>query len=122
MGGDGNDLIFSSSANDLIFGKSGNDIIFGGKGSDTLRGGKGSDRIKGGDGSDLFVLASGDGTDRIKDFKYQFDRIGLSGGLGESDINLTIEGRNTVITAGNETLAILEGVNVSVDLVNFSII
>lgn len=114
-GGAGNDRIGGKSGNDRLFGDAGDDQIWGDDGDDLLRGGAGNDILtgdnnSGGQGSDTFVLAVGEGTDTITDFEMGIDFIGLAGGLSFGA--LTFSG-NT-ISAGDETLAILQGINVAV--------
>jgi uncharacterized repeat protein (TIGR01451 family) len=113
-GGRGNDRIGGKGGNQLLYGDEGNDQIWGDDGDDLLQGGLGNDTLYGGKGSDTFVLALGEGTDQIQDFKLgQSDRIGLAGGLLFEELSITQSGRNTLIGFGNETLAILKGVQSS---------
>ena len=93
-GGGGNDRIGGKAGNDILLGGSGNDQIWGDDGDDILRGGFGNDTLtgddnSGGQGSDIFIVASGEGTDKIKDFKPGIDFIGLAGGLLFDDLTLT---------------------------------
>jgi hypothetical protein len=112
----GNDIINGKSGNDLLRGGAGNDTLFGGVGNDILRGGTGNDTLAGGTGNDLFVLASGEGTDTIKDFNLTLDKIGLANGLSFGQLSITqgvgSNTRNALITdsSNNELLAILNGV------------
>ena len=94
-GGTGNDLLAGRGGNDTLLGGSGQDILRGGSGADVLRGGSGADRLSGGAGRDLvdggagrdilwgragadtFVFDRGAGTDRIRDFQNDLDRIDL---------------------------------------------
>jgi Tol biopolymer transport system component/Ca2+-binding RTX toxin-like protein len=113
-GGRGNDQIGGKGGNDLLYGDEGNDQIWGDRGNDQIWSGLGNDTLYGGKGSDTFVLAVGEGTDTIRDFKLgQSDRIGLAGGLLFEELSITQSGRNTLIGFGNETLAILKGVQSS---------
>jgi Ca2+-binding RTX toxin-like protein len=113
-GGRGNDRIGGKGGNDLLYGDEGNDRIWGDHGNDQIWGGLGNDTLYGGKGSDTFVLAVGEGTDTIRDFKLgQSDRIGLAGGLLFEELSIAQSGRNTLIGFGNETLAILKGVQSS---------
>jgi uncharacterized delta-60 repeat protein len=112
----GNDIIDGKGGNDLLRGGAGDDSLFGGAGNDILRGGTGNDILAGGNGDDLFVLASGEGTDTIRDFNSSVDKIGLAVGLSFGQLSIT-QGtgsnvRNTLITDGNnhELLAILSSV------------
>jgi Ca2+-binding RTX toxin-like protein len=63
--------------------------------------------LTGGNGSDIFVFASGEGIDRISDFKLGTDQIGLTGGLTFG--NLSFSGNQ--ILMGTDVLAVLTGVN-----------
>ena len=122
-GGAGNDMIFGNEGNDTLNGDSGNDILYGGKdndiilggdGSDILSGDNGDDTLTGGGGSDTFRILPGNGTDIITDFTDGEDKIGLAGGLTFSDLSIfaTTDGF-AAVSAGGSTLAILNGVNVS---------
>ncbi|MEO8531611.1 MAG: calcium-binding protein, partial [Deltaproteobacteria bacterium] len=59
---------------------SGNDTLSGGAGNDVLYGAAGNDILTGGTGADYFVFAypSGDGVDKITDFKPVDDTIVLA--------------------------------------------
>jgi Ca2+-binding RTX toxin-like protein len=103
----GNDVLSGNKGNDLILGGVGNDILRGGQdsdllngeeGNDTLSGDLGQDTLIGGAGDDLLVLrrdtaAVADATgaiaaDFLVDFGNGNDRIGLTGGLQESQLQL----------------------------------
>ncbi len=64
---------------DRILGTAGADQLDGGGGNDTLQGGAGDDSLAGGSGADLFIIAAGDGSDRILDFQPGTDRLQLLG-------------------------------------------
>lgn len=108
VGNGGNDTIRGGFGGDTIDGGEGNDTIRGGFGGDTIRGGEGNDDISGGFGGDTFVLAAGEGTDLISDFRNN-DFIGLADGLSFSD--LSFSGNDIIVTASNEILANLTGVD-----------
>ncbi|MGF1493311.1 MAG: esterase-like activity of phytase family protein [Microcoleaceae cyanobacterium] len=113
-GGAGNDRIGGKAGNDVLFGDEGNDRIWGDQGDDLLSGGPGNDELHGdsGDlfgGADTFVLAAGEGTDTIVDFEIGLDLIGLEG-LTFADLSLESQGSDLAIIAGDETLAIVQGV------------
>jgi 5'/3'-nucleotidase SurE len=115
-GGLGNDQIGGKAGNDQLFGDEGDDFIWGDDGDDLMSGGLGNDTLtgddfSGGEGTDTFVLAVGEGTDTIVDFEVGIDVIALAN-LTFTDLSLTSENGNTLITFGDETLAILEGVEV----------
>ncbi|MGF1478496.1 MAG: phytase [Cyanophyceae cyanobacterium] len=123
MGGD--DTLIGSAGDDRLGGKGGNDDLFGGAGVDTLygddgddllRGGAGDDILQGddfsgGEGSDTFVLAAGEGTDTIVDFEVGIDFIGLADGLSFAQLAISPDGSNSAIALGNDTLAIVNGVD-----------
>lgn len=108
-GNNGNDLLDGGNGDDILYGGAGNDTLTGGSGNDRLYGGLGNDLLTGGNGSDIFVLAAGEGTDTIADFKKGTDVIGLSSGLSFGQ--LSFSGNN--ILFGSEVLATLTGVNTS---------
>jgi Ca2+-binding RTX toxin-like protein len=109
-GTDGPDQISGLGGNDQILGLGGNDSLVGGAGRDRLFGGGGNNILKGGAGSDLFALELGAGRSVIQDFKDFQDRLGLTSGLTVQKLDISQRGKNTVIRAGNDLLAILNGV------------
>lgn len=133
VGGAGSDTLKGRGGPDLLVGSFGEDTLIGGRGEDTLRGGsgadlllgrsgndilngeKGNDTLKGGLGEDIFVIAAGEGTDAIPDFRNRQDLIGLSQGLQFSDLMITPAGptgRGTLINQSNgDSLALLPNVN-----------
>ncbi|NEQ98644.1 MAG: hypothetical protein F6K30_18315 [Cyanothece sp. SIO2G6] len=112
IGGSGKDTLLGDGGRDTLRGGNANDSLDGGAGNDILDGGKGSDTLEGGKGSDRFVLSRGAGRDVIADFRNGQDRLQVRGFNAE---NLTInqQGQDTIIRAGEDTLAILTGVNAS---------
>jgi 2',3'-cyclic-nucleotide 2'-phosphodiesterase/3'-nucleotidase/5'-nucleotidase len=111
-GGPGNDRLDGGAGNDVLDGGAGDDVLRGGGGNDVLDGGAGNDVLIGGGGRDLFVIGRRPGVDTIRDFNpRQRDRIGLLGGLSFSDLNFTQQGRNVLIRAGRQDLAVLARVN-----------
>ncbi len=91
-----------------IWGDDGDDLLRGGLGDDVLTG----DDFSGGQGVDTFVLAIGEGTDIITDFEVGIDFIGLTESLSFEQLTLETQGKNTLINFGEDTLAILEKVEV----------
>ena len=72
---------------DYLLGSNGDNVLSGGRGidrlearggDDTLIGGAQDDNLKGGFGANVFVLAPGDGYDRIIDWEDGLDRIDLA--------------------------------------------
>ena len=110
-GGPGHDLIFGHGGNDRLFGGADNDQLVGGEGDDLLRGSLGHDILTGNGGSDRFIIAVGEGTDIITDFEIDFDSLVLYTGITSDTISITQLDSNTALSFGDETLAILNGVN-----------
>ncbi|MGL5195611.1 MAG: hypothetical protein ACRC8Y_18670, partial [Chroococcales cyanobacterium] len=73
----------------------------------------GDDTLVGGPGSDRFVIRPNAGTDLIVDFTDGEDLIGLAEGLAFENLTLTQGDTGTLIYDGNNLLAILNGVDVS---------
>ena len=76
-------ILSGNAGNDTINGGlGGNDILTGGFGNDTLNGGSGIDTLTGNADADIFVFQFGQSSvsahDRITDFAFGTDRIGLS--------------------------------------------
>jgi Ca2+-binding RTX toxin-like protein len=125
LGKAGNDILEALGGDDILKGNRGADSLYGGEGLDVLLGGKDSDLLWGGAGNDVltgdaflsgigqdsFVLASGEGVDRITDFQIGEDFLVLTGGLELG--NLSIEGSNgnTKIAFADELIAVLNNVN-----------
>jgi hypothetical protein len=66
--------------------------------------------LKGGPGRDRFVLLGGKNTDRILDFQNGIDLLELPVQLSFNDLNISQQGRNTLIQVGNNPLALLVGI------------
>ena len=118
FGGAGDDLIGGKSGNDTLHGNQGHDTLWGDAGDDVLFGGLGDDILIGdnssaGAGNDTFVLAVGEGMDTIVDFQAGKDLIGLAHNLTFADLSFGIQGNNTLIQAGTETLAIVQAVGLT---------
>jgi len=123
--GDGDDLIDTSGSggNNRIHGGTGNDIIILGE-KDAVFGNQNNDRllatsdgdnlITGGEGADQFWIASAtipDNPNNIIDFDSE-DVIGIAGlGISFEDLSLTQQQGNTLISFGDDDLALLSGVN-----------
>jgi Ca2+-binding RTX toxin-like protein len=97
----------------VIFGLGGNDRISGGNGDDIILGGSGNDIATGGDGADIFVLETGRGFLRIKDFDLRADKFGIpkDGSIRLGAIELRQFGsNNTLLLLDNDLLAGVEGI------------
>jgi hypothetical protein len=110
-GTEGKDTLNGLGGNDRLSGLGGNDTLIGGAGNDVLIGGLGSDRLTGGRGRDTFALETGAGSDKILDFKDKQDRLGLAGGITFGQLSFRQRGDNLLIKAGNDSLAMLMGVD-----------
>lgn len=111
--GGGRDTINGNGGSDTINGNGGRDTINGGGGQDTIDGGNGSDQITGGRGNDVFVLSLGRGRDIVTDFTDGSDSLSLDDNLSFGDLTIEQRNRGAFISSGNDLLAILEGVDVS---------
>jgi serralysin len=113
LGGTGSDNIFGGQGNDALRGDAGRDGIYGGAGDDRITGGAGFDQLFGGGGADVFVFATGDGRDRVFDFRNGVDKIDLSGAgitsFAELADNLGGNEHRAVIDLGNGDKIVLEG-------------
>ncbi|MBC6478361.1 MAG: S8 family serine peptidase [Hormoscilla sp. GM7CHS1pb] len=112
FGGQGNDRLHGGRGHDSLIGGEGDDRLIGGigDGNDTLDGGEGNDDLRGGKGADTFILRPGDGKDTIRDFENGIDSIRVEKG-NSAKLQILSQGRNISIKAGDETLAVLEGVS-----------
>jgi Ca2+-binding RTX toxin-like protein len=105
-GGDGNDVIWSSSGDDVLLGGGGNDRINGGSGRDYLFGGSGRDTLVGGRGLD--IMQGGSGNDTLTDSW----RGLMDGGSGDDVIN-DGWGRALILGGtGNDTIKLGGGADV----------
>ena len=107
-GGLGNDRLTGNNGNDSLTGGQGDDTLSGGNGNDTLTGGFGDDTLTGGNGRDTFVLALNKGADTITDFSRR-DKLALAGPLSFGQLSFV--GNDILVSATNEALATLTGVD-----------
>ncbi|MEB3209922.1 MAG: peptidylprolyl isomerase [Leptolyngbyaceae bacterium] len=109
LGRGGNDRLIGNAGNDTLIGGNGNDVLKAGSGRDELNGGKGDNTLIGGDNRDIFVLSKGQGEDSIRRFRNGQDRLRVRG-ISFNDLTITDQGRNTLISDGQDVLATLKGV------------
>ncbi|MEM9266038.1 MAG: TIGR03118 family protein [Cyanobacteria bacterium P01_F01_bin.13] len=131
--GAGNDVVTTGSGDDIVHAGAGNNILDLGEGNNTVNTivnqgnfllSIGQTTVSTGSGSDTFRLGAGEGIVTITNYDAsdRFELVGFkpdfSGILGFSDLAITQEGADTVITlAGTEdVLAILQ--NVPADTIN----
>jgi Ca2+-binding RTX toxin-like protein len=97
---DGDDILSGCEDHDQVFGGMGNDSLFGGTGNDLLDGGAGNDYLSGGAGNDTYVLASGGGIDRVRDYDStagNVDVIRVAAGLTLADVRYWREGSDLLV-------------------------
>ncbi len=97
-GGPGADGLTGSASSDWIQGDAGHDSLSGLEGDDVLQGGRGEDVLSGGAGNDLYLMARGDGRDRLQ------ERHGLQDELRWLDVpstEIAIERLNADLVIGN---------------------
>ncbi len=121
FGGNGKDKLFGGDGNDLLEGGWGSDYLKGGNGNDILHGGAGRDRLEGGHGEDVFMFATGDGKDVVRDFQaslFMHDRIdvsGLTSVKGWADLksnHMAQDGNNVVIDGGDGDVLVLRNTDI----------
>jgi Ca2+-binding RTX toxin-like protein len=116
-GSAGNDLILGNRGNDLLNGFAGDDVLQGGDGDDTLAGNTGNDVLNGGVGTDTYLLALGDGIDRLIDTSGA-STIRFGAGIRLQDLSaepVTVDGDAYIRLAYSNTDAVLikEGVQLA---------
>ena len=109
-GGAGHDIIGGKGGHDTLYGDEGNDRLFGDAGNDWLSGGSGNDVLTGGDDGDIFALGLDQGLDIITDFTIGEDWIELLGGISFAQTSRLQLQQDTLLSFGDQTLALLQGV------------
>lgn len=116
-GNESSDSLYGGEGNDSLYGGQENDVLFGDRADDVLSGDRGADSLTGGEGNDRFAIAPGMGgstpeeADLITDYNPETDLIQLEGGLTFYDVELVLDGQETVIrdTISGEYLAVVSG-------------
>lgn len=134
--GDGNDLVDASigDGSNRIYAGSGDDILILGEGAtrsdaegSRLVGAEGADRffvtnggnntMTGGAGADQFWIATAEipeAANIITDFTIDEDVIGIAGlGVSYSDISITSQGNDALISVNNSNLGIIQNIDVN---------
>lgn len=113
MGGALGDTLDSDGGDDTLNGGGGNDTMLGGHGLDHLTGGSGINTVTGGADTDRFIVTSGE-TLTITDYNVAdaFELIDLRAfaGLSFSDLTISGNGGNALITLTGGTTITLNGV------------
>jgi serralysin len=115
-GDDGTNTLRGLGGNDNLNGRGGDDRLFGGDGKDRLDGGQGSDDLFGGGGADKFHFDLGDGSDTVKDFQNNVDRIEIDNfsfapGIDAFDFAGQV-GNNVVFTFDSGDILTIEDTNI----------
>jgi RTX calcium-binding nonapeptide repeat (4 copies)/Beta-propeller repeat len=106
--GAGNNSVFTGFGNDVITTGAGDDLINAGEGNNTIMAGTGNDTVYVGSGADRFILDAGIGSVIIYGFTSN-DSVSRGGGIPDSqNLTLSISGSDTLISAGDDLLAILK--------------
>jgi Ca2+-binding RTX toxin-like protein len=103
----GKDLIFAGAGNDMISSGAGDDLIYAGEGKNTIDAGTGLDQVYSGSGADIFKLNKGDGFVTINGIQ-SIDKFSLGADLVASDLKLTLKDGDTIISTGNDQLAVVK--------------
>jgi Ca2+-binding RTX toxin-like protein len=128
VGGQGDDLISTTTSGNILYGNLGNDTLIGGTGHDIIRGGqgddsiiagsgpewisgdRGDDTIQAGSGADTFHTFAGAGVDEVVGFKAGIDHVQLDAG---TTYTLSQSGSDTIIDMHNGDEMILKGISLS---------
>ena len=99
-GGNGNDRIFTWYGKDTLIGGNGKDHLYADGDDCTMIGGKGND----------YFYLDGDATVLIKDYREKGKDVIRVDGYNKNQIKVSSKGGNSLIKAGNKTLAKVAGV------------
>jgi glycerophosphoryl diester phosphodiesterase len=105
--GSGNDLIYAGAGNDAISSGAGDDLIYAGEGRNFINTGTGNDTVYTGSNVDTFVLNVGAGVMTVIGFGKN-DTFSLGAGLKKSDLSVTVQGGDAIVSAGTDALAVLK--------------
>ena len=111
--GSGMGFVDAGAGNDSIIGTLFADDLRGGAGTDILTGGLGNDTLAGGADADIFKFVSGFGKDLITDFTAGaakghdvLDFTGVFADFNAMKSGAVQSGKDTLISAGSDTLAL----------------
>jgi probable HAF family extracellular repeat protein len=108
--GKGSDLIFAGDGNDTIYSGTGDDTIYAGGGNNVINAGTGKDTVYIGSGSDKLILEGGKGSVTVIGFDVKSDKLRLGESLAGKSLKFTTKGSDTLVMAGSDLLATLQGV------------
>jgi probable HAF family extracellular repeat protein len=110
LAGDGNDWLIAGTGNDIIYSGGGRDNIYAGDGNNIINAGTGQDRVWVGNGNDKIILEAGAGLVTIFGFNPAADKLRLGESLLGQSLTFTSQGTDTLVKAGRDVLARLQGV------------
>ena len=90
-----------NASNNVLTGNAGANVLTGGAGNDQLDGGAGNDTLDGGAGNDVYLFGRGSGVDVISSLDAgvgKFDSLHLASGIATTDVALTRQGNDLVIS------------------------
>ncbi|WP_422466858.1 calcium-binding protein [Endozoicomonas sp. ALC013] len=128
-GSEGTDYLYGYAVDDHLEGLAGDDHIFGYGGNDQLNGGQGHDRLEGGTGDDTYVIAKGDGHDRITEHSSgsDTDRIQLGEGISPESVVARRQNTDLLLHIGDDQSVRVRNyflldaaTNYAVDTINFA--
>jgi Ca2+-binding RTX toxin-like protein len=108
QGGDGADVLRGGKGQNVLDGGAGDDLIFGGQGSGLIAGGTGNDTIRTGPGTDVILFNRGDGMDTVIADRRGDNTLSFGDGIRYSDLSLSREGKNLIVSAGADDRIILK--------------
>ncbi len=103
IGTSDSEFIAGTAGDDVLRGLGGNDVLLGASGNDVMEGGAGNDFSVGDEGNDTFRYGLDWGDDSINAVDYNadgigFDTIEFGAGISASDIVVSTDGANLVLT------------------------
>jgi len=108
-GGEGDDYLYGFNGRDTLNGGAGDDTLIGYNDDDVITGGEGNDQLIGGFGNDTFIFGENSGNDTIDDYEDGRDILEFRDLVDDfSDLTITQDGANAVITSANGTLTLLD--------------
>jgi hypothetical protein len=108
QGADGADILRGGNGANVLDGGAGDDLVFGGQGSSLIAGGTGNDTIRTGSGSDVILFNRGDGMDTVIADRSGDNTLSFGGGIRYSDLSLSKDGKNLIVSAGGDDRIILK--------------
>jgi probable HAF family extracellular repeat protein len=110
IAGGGHDKVVVGSGDNTIYSGTGDDKIFLGNGNNIINAGTGKDLIDLGTGANRIILEAGKGDVAIIGFDITKDKLRLGESLEGKTLQFVRKGKDTLVVAGDDTLAILKNV------------